>query len=200
MKKILIRFIIPLAIICIIVGIFYISTLPPVRSAWVLATTVQPETFTELYFEDHLKLPKKAVSGRDYSFRFTIHNLENKDINYQYEMHIEVDGEKQLLDKNYVFINNNEYKTILESVILKQPLKKAKIAINLINKNQQIDFWIEGSAPTVIPAPTNKPLSKIQPTPQKKQYGGWYWQHQLNKAQIWLGVDKNGNDIWDEVK
>lgn len=196
MKKILIKFIISLAIISIIAAIFYISTIPSVRETWDLATTIKPETFTELYFEDHLNLPKNVALDQDYSFRFTIHNLENNDMTYQYEMYIELDREKQLLDKKYVLIKNNEYKTILESFILKQPVKKAKVVVKLINKNQDIAFWIEGTTPIVMPTPTNKPLSEIQPAPPEKQYGGWYWRSKLNKAQIWLGINKDGNDIW----
>jgi len=51
--------------------------------------------------------------------------------------------------------------------------------------------------PTLTPTPTVKTLStEIQPTRQEKQYGGWYWQPELDKTQIWLGIDSTGNDIW----
>jgi len=50
--------------------------------------------------------------------------------------------------------------------------------------------------PTPTPTPTDKPLStKIQPI-LIKQYGGWYWQPELNRAQVFVGTDSAGKDIW----
>jgi len=51
------------------------------------------------------------------------------------------------------------------------------------------------SAPT--PTPTIKPVShQTQPTRQAKQYGGWYWRTELNRAQVFIGTDSAGKDIW----
>jgi len=45
--------------------------------------------------------------------------------------------------------------------------------------------------------PADMPLSKeIKSTPQAKQYGGWYWQPELNRAQVFIGTDSAGKDIW----
>lgn len=50
--------------------------------------------------------------------------------------------------------------------------------------------------PTPTPTPTVRPASyQIQPTPVK-QYGGWYWQSDINRAQVWIGTDSAGKDIW----
>ena len=39
--------------------------------------------------------------------------------------------------------------------------------------------------PTLTPTPTSQPLTtKVQFTSQQKQYGGWYWQPELNRAQV----------------
>lgn len=49
---------------------------------------------------------------------------------------------------------------------------------------------------TLTPTPAIKPLSnQRQPTPVK-QYGGWYWRLELNRAQVWIGIDSAGKDIW----
>ncbi len=54
--------------------------------------------------------------------------------------------------------------------------------------------------PTLTPTPTNKPISvKAQPTPQAKQYGGWYWRSELSHTQRWLGTDAQGKDIWSDT-
>jgi hypothetical protein len=61
---------------------------------------------------------------------------------YPYEVYIDINGEKQSIDKSSVLIKNNEYKTITQTFIITTPIQRAKIVVNLINKNQQIDFWM----------------------------------------------------------
>jgi len=128
----------------IVVGCFLlVEYVPSVKEAVVLATTVKPETFTELYFEDHLSLPDEVALFKENNFKFTIHNLENEDMEYPYEVYIDVNREKNMIDKSSVLIENNEYKTITEDFTITVPMQRAKVVINLINKNQQIHFWME---------------------------------------------------------
>ena len=110
--KRIIRIELLLLVVCfIVVGSFrLVRDVPSVKEALILATTVKPETFTELYFEDHLSLSNKVTLFKKNNFKFTIHNLENKDMEYPYEVYIDVNGEKQMIDKNSVLIKNNEYK------------------------------------------------------------------------------------------
>ena len=50
----------------IVIGFIVVECVPSVKEAVILATTMKPETFTELYFEDHLYLPNKVtLFGRD---------------------------------------------------------------------------------------------------------------------------------------
>ena len=143
--KRIIRIELLLLVVCfIVVGSFrLVKYVPSVKEALILATTVKPETFTELYFEDHLSLPDKITLFKENNFKFTIHNLENKDMEYKYEVYIDVNGEKQMIDKSSVSIKNNEYKTISEEFTITIPMQRVKVVVNLINKNQQIHFWME---------------------------------------------------------
>ena len=77
-----------------------------------------------------------------YLIQFTIHNLENKDMEYPYEVYIDVNGEKQMIDKSSVLIKNNEYETILEDFTITVPMQRVKVVVNLISKSQQIHFWM----------------------------------------------------------
>lgn len=61
---------------------------------------------------------------------------------YPYEVYIEVNREKQMIDKSSVLIKNNECITISEDFTITIPMQRAKVVINLINKNQQIHFWV----------------------------------------------------------
>jgi len=131
------------AVWVIVIGSFLlIGCVPSVKEALILATTKKPETFTELYFEDHLSLPNKVTLFKENNFKFTIHNLENKDMEYPYEVYIGMNRGKQMLDKSSVLIKNNEYKTITEDFAITGPTQRVKVVVNLINKNQQIHFWM----------------------------------------------------------
>jgi hypothetical protein len=120
-----------------IYGIFY---------AWswsISISKVQPETFTELYFDDNLDLPSKVIPRHPYFFQFTLHNVEGKDMEYPYEVYVEIGQDKLIFDKGMVLVKQNDYKTIHESFAAASVLPKSEIIVDLINKNQQIDFWIE---------------------------------------------------------
>ena len=141
-SKLIIKIGLLLAVVCFIVGILLLAKYVSVKEALILATTVKPETFTELYLEDHLSLPNKVTLFKENNFKFTIHNLENKDMEYPYEVYIDVNREKQMIDKSSVLIKNNECKTITEDFTIRVPIQRVKVVINLINKNQQIHFWM----------------------------------------------------------
>ena len=105
---------------------------------------VLPETFTELYFDDNIHLPSTVIPRHPYLFQFTLHNLEGKDMEYAYDVYVETGHNKLIFDKGIVFVKENEYKTIQERFAATSDLPKSEITVDLINKNQQIDFWIKG--------------------------------------------------------
>src|SRR3989344_6509010 len=102
----------------------------------------EPENLTELYFENHNDLPKSITSGQKYEFTFTIHNLENKDMDYPYVVFLRTDEKKIILDEKSVNLKNGEFKMIKEEFGSLNNLKM-KITVELVNRNQQIDFWME---------------------------------------------------------
>jgi hypothetical protein len=141
--KLIISIVSVLIIAGIVAGIFQlVKNVPSIKEAITIAANPKPETFTELYFEDHLYLPDKINLSEENNFKFTIHNLENKDMEYPYEVYIDINGGKQIIDKNSVLIKSNNYKTIKENFIITIPLQRFRVVVNLINKNQEIDFWM----------------------------------------------------------
>jgi len=63
---------------------------------------------------------------------------------HKYEIYVDITkGKKRMIDKNSVLIKNNEYKTITEDFTITVPTQRVKAVINLINKNQQIHFWMK---------------------------------------------------------
>jgi len=132
-------------LICLIVlgGFLIANHLPSIKEAFILSTTIKPETFTELYFEDHQSLPNRIILFKENGFKFTIHNLENRDMEYSYEVYIDINGEKQIIDESSVLIKNDEYETVTVDYTITVPVQRAKIVVKLIGKDQQIHFWIE---------------------------------------------------------
>ena len=124
---------------------FYAWSIPGVKRTIALATTVQPESYTELYFDDHTQLPSLVVPGKIYTFSFTIHNLENRDMLYSYDTYVSAGGLRLLIDKDTVSIKNNESKTIRESFMVTSVPPRSQVVVAIVNRNQQIDFWIEGA-------------------------------------------------------
>lgn len=126
-------------IILAIYGIFY------VWSQSISTNEVYPETFTELYFDDNLQLPSQVIPKHLYIFQFTLHNLEGKDMDYPYEVYIQSGQDKKIFDQGTVLVKVNSYNTIQERFATSNILPKSQIVVVLINKNQQIDFWISGA-------------------------------------------------------
>lgn len=149
------KYIIIITAIGLFSGLIYLAnTNPQVKKTIALATTVKPETFTELYFEDHLHLPKelpqptslrKITFENRYTFAFTIHNLEDKDMYYHYEVYIDSGKNKQIIEQKDIFVKNNESKTIDEIFIVPNKHSRTKVIVNLTNKNQIIAFWMKGT-------------------------------------------------------
>src|SRR5579862_8331355 len=72
----------------------------------------QPETFTELYFNNSTNLPSYVKQNQQIKFAFTVHNLEYKTYTYPYEIYLEQNNEKTEIKKSNFTLNQNQYKTI----------------------------------------------------------------------------------------
>lgn len=61
------------------------------------------------------------------------------------------------------------------------------------------EIEVTGASASATPAATSSatPRAKRQAV-VKKEYGGWYWNKGLGKAQRWMGTDSNGQDIWSD--
>lgn len=115
----------------------------PGRGVLLPALTPKPETFTELYFEDHLNLPKRVVVGQENSFSFTIHNLEGKNVNYPLEVTVinEASSSTMTIFKGAVVVGDQESKTLPITYVIPEGLgEKIKIEVFLKNLNQRIFF------------------------------------------------------------
>jgi len=106
-------------------------------------TTKKSEPFTELYFENHINLPKTIELNKNYEFYFTINNLENEIFTYNYQITLDLDGTTKTLKQEQVTLNQDQKKLISHSFNINQSFKQGKITITLLNKKQSIHFWIK---------------------------------------------------------
>ncbi|HSW96455.1 MAG TPA: hypothetical protein VLF89_01380 [Candidatus Saccharimonadales bacterium] len=102
----------------------------------------KPESFTELYFENHENLPFEILPQQNYTFAFTIHNLEYKNMNYSYDVYLVTNNKKVSLQKGNISLHQNQKQTIPVQFSTASALPKSKIIVDLPRKNQAIDFWI----------------------------------------------------------
>lgn len=84
-----------------IIGIILVAIL-------VISTTPFSESFTELYFENHEKLPNKIVVGKEEEFDFTVFSHEDKKMSYDYK----VKFDNLTLDQGSFSLSPEEKKTI----------------------------------------------------------------------------------------
>ncbi len=147
-KKNILKITLTCIFVLILGGTFYFEfpAIQNVYSSVISSFTPKPETFTELYFENHLTLPTNFNSKKAQSFAFTIHNLENRDMHYIYEVYIQTPGlPKRTLATGNVFVKNSQAKKITQTLLPTYIKTRSAVVVNLINKNEKIDFWMEGT-------------------------------------------------------
>lgn len=139
------RFLPPfLAILVVIVVVILAANKPAVIAKlndWKLLP--QEESFTELFLNNHLNLPKQVVKGQTVPFSFTIHNLEGKTVTYPYVVYLKIGGSYRIpIARNSVTLDNKQSKAIVESYTFKNANQKATVFIELPSKEQSLHFFL----------------------------------------------------------
>jgi len=111
--------------------------------AFVLATTHQPERFSELYFVNPGALPSSAAPGQQLPVVFTVHNLEGRAFTYTYSIDFtDADGTTSLV-RQQIAIADGQTKTITQKVVVPAGSGRGEVGVALINKDMAIHFWLE---------------------------------------------------------
>lgn len=100
----------------------------------------KPEKLTELYFNDSANLPTSATSNQAISFAFVIHNLETTDYKYTYEVSVNANGIRHIVDSGTVLVKNNQYYAKQEKFDLLNSPASQEVFVELTNNQQSIDF------------------------------------------------------------
>jgi uncharacterized membrane protein len=115
-------------------------------TAFVDATTHQPERYTELYFTNPTNLPVNVVHGRQLAVAFTVHNLEARSMSYTYDVSfIAANGHVLSQKQGNLNESNDGSKAVTSSVSVPQTYRgKAEVQVALTNlENQSVHFWVQ---------------------------------------------------------
>ena len=103
------------------------------------------EPLTEVYFENHTELPKHVFLDKEYGFSFTVHNLEEQDMNYEYI--IEAFDEYGVfmfeIGKNEFFLENEEYVAFNPNFKFDEEFDRAKINVRLVKIPGEEEPWFK---------------------------------------------------------
>ena len=90
------------------------------------------EPLTELYFEDHINLPKDVNVGEAYNFSFTINNLEYQNMAYIYRVEVFTDNElMEVIETERISIQDNESLTINETFMFAEEFNRSRIQVSI---------------------------------------------------------------------
>ena len=104
------------------------------------------EPLTEMYFENHTKLPAYIFFNKTYDFAFSVRNLEYRNMSYEYSVILEYNETRKEIDSGTFTIANNETRTINESFVLLERADRYRMNVTLVkDNNESIDlhFWME---------------------------------------------------------
>src|SRR5581483_4965980 len=86
-------------------------------SAFINATTHQPERYTELYFKNPTKLPATVAPGAEVPVSFTAHNVEAHAMSYPYAVDfITNNGDIVTKEKGGFWLPNGGSKTVTSDI------------------------------------------------------------------------------------
>lgn len=100
------------------------------------------EPLTELYFEDPNSLPTDAAAGETVRFRFTVHNLEYKALQYRYTVSAVTASDSSRIDYGTFILPHDGYKTVRELVVPATGSARIRYKVDLQPGIQSIHLWL----------------------------------------------------------
>ncbi len=107
--------------------------------AWTLATTHQPERYSELYFADPGHLPTYAPASKEQIIYFYIVNHEHQSQLYTYQV-MQTIGTATTVTEASVYVRDGQDAQQKVQFIIPKPLQQAIITVRLLHSNLQLSF------------------------------------------------------------
>ncbi|MCX7997132.1 MAG: DUF1616 domain-containing protein [Patescibacteria group bacterium] len=101
-----------------------------------------PESYTELYLEDHLEIPVTLMPEQTASASFTIRNRERRTMNYRYTVSRTTGTDTARIASGTARLADGQARSFRFDYSIATTEPKTRFAIELDGMNQQIHFWI----------------------------------------------------------
>lgn len=103
-----------------------------------------PAANTELYFKDHKNLPITIPENGVVKFSFIINNKELERMGYSYKVtsYSDITKSTQILDEGRLSLENQDMAEIPVNISITPTLQRTKVSVVLLEKNQEISFWL----------------------------------------------------------
>ncbi len=112
--------------------------LPAARRIITLATTHQPERFTELYFNAPQTLPTSVSINTKYEFSYTVANHEAAARTYRFETYYLVNGQKHVLSQGTIALSAGQSSSFALSFVATQVSQAYQVGVSLPDLSQDI--------------------------------------------------------------
>jgi uncharacterized membrane protein len=129
------------ALVAVAVLVF-VSRLQPVANAITLATTRQPEGYTELWFNASAAhpLPSSAPAGKATQFSFHIANHETRSVTYRYLVTLAVANSVAQIGAGTVTLGDGKSADVTSGFTMPVPSATGLVGVQLVNPAQHIFF------------------------------------------------------------
>jgi len=135
-----------LLLVSFIIGVVILSGLislctnrGSLAKAYSLATSHQPERYTELYFNNAGQLPSYSPTGKSRTISFHITNHEARLMTYHFQTAVTVNNQTTIT-RGEVRLGQNQGADRSVSYVIPRPNLPAKIVVMLSERNLQISF------------------------------------------------------------
>lgn len=141
-------------ILLMVVGFIQRTAITNQLHAWQVLP--QPDQLTELYFEDHQKLPTTYHVGNSETVKFTTHNLEQQQVSYGYKLYAaSEDGTARVeLGSGSFTIDHNQQHTVSVAPAIPDLGQRVRVSIelhingvksptgNITDHTQSLHYWV----------------------------------------------------------
>lgn len=121
-------------------GVALVRLAPQLQTELATALSPSPERFSELYFTDHLALPKEVTPDTTYTIPITVVSHEGTHKYYQYKVSISKDGQPTEQYSHSFELDHLQTKNFSISFLPTTPNSTYLINVTLQHNNQTIQF------------------------------------------------------------
>lgn len=117
---------------------WFVFMAPP--AALTTATTRQPERFTELYFSNHLTLPREVTTNQPVYVAFTIANHEAATTAYPYRVRLVENGRSRIIEADTLQLTDGARQSRTVQFAVARTGQQIEVIVELPDQHQTIHF------------------------------------------------------------